>query len=548
MDLSKLSDDDLRAISAGDMSKVSDAGLRTLSGEQPKAQEGGWAEGAKEYAKDPIGNTVRTVGDLGRGIYQGFKNVTDAAVQMGAHAVGSDRFDQPIRDQRKQYEEATKGRIFAPVGELAGNIAATAALPGGAAASAGGRIAQAAGMGAGVGALTPVYEGDFLSEKAKQAGIGALAGGLTGGASEGLARMLRPKTPDNVRMLLDEGVKLTPGQMLGGAAQRAEQAFGSVPFLGDMVKQGERRSMESLNTAAYNRALKPIGESAEGMPVGREGIKAVQQKLGDAYDTLLPKLNVQFDQQFAGDMQQIAQAVQILPPTQQQQFAALLKQEFSKFNKATASPGVIMKNVDSRFAEFARKFEGNNDGNNRMLAEAVDGVREAMRGVVNRSNAGSPLAGELDAINRGYANFVRAQRAAGAMGSNEGVFSGPQLANAIRGTDTSARKGAFAKGDALMQDLGDAAKSVMGSKVPDSGTPYRSMLALLLSGGGAGAVNPALGAAVGGGMAAYTEPGRKIAQLLLTERPKSAQELARLLQASTPVLGAGGGALALPQP
>ena len=54
--------------------------------------------------------------------------------------------------------------------------------------------------------------------------------------------------------------------------------------------------------------------------------------------------------------------------------------------------------------------------------------------------------------------------------------------------DRSKDKSKFAKGDALMQDLSESAKTALGNKVPDSGTPYRSMVAALAASGGAGAM------------------------------------------------------------
>jgi hypothetical protein len=66
------------------------------------------------------------------------------------------------------------------------------------------------------------------------------------------------------------------------------------------------------------------------------------------------------------------------------------------------------------------------------------------------------------------------------------VFSPSQLAAAVRKSDKSAGKGAFAKGDALMQDLSDRAQSVMGSNVGNSGTADRALAAYVAS----NALNP----------------------------------------------------------
>lgn len=83
-----------------------------------------------------------------------------------------------------------------------------------------------------------------------------------------------------------------------------------------------------------------------------------------------------------------------------------------------------------------------------------------------------------------------------------------------------------------MQDLSDAAKSTLPQTVPDSGTPLRALVNMLMLGGGA-YVNP-VGAGVGLGAAGmYTKPGLKIAELLMASRPAGAQALADKVRIAT---------------
>jgi hypothetical protein len=100
--------------------------------------------------------------------------------------------------------------------------------------------------------------------------------------------------------------------------------------------------------------------------------------------------------------------------------------------------------------------------------------------------------------------------------------------------DKSKDKSAFARGNALMQDLGDAGKSVLGNKVPDSGTAQR-----LLYGGGAlasGALNPMIPASLLGGGALYTQPAQKFLNSIVTLRPNLAQPIASTVKKSSPYL------------
>jgi hypothetical protein len=90
----------------------------------------------------------------------------------------------------------------------------------------------------------------------------------------------------------------------------------------------------------------------------------------------------------------------------------------------------------------------------------------------------------------------------------EGIFTPAQLEAAVRQTDRSARKGAFARGAAPMQELSGTATSVLGSKVPDSGTAARGMTGALLT-GGATYVDPMMGALTGLATLPYYKYGEK---------------------------------------
>jgi hypothetical protein len=162
---------------------------------------------------------------------------------------------------------------------------------------------------------------------------------------------------------------------------------------------------------------------------------------------------------------------------------------------------------------------------------------------VTRNNPAQ--AAELKAINTGYANFKRVQRAAAGLGAEDGIFSPAQLQSAVKAGDRSKDKSKFARGEALMQDLSEPGKAVLGNKVPDSGTPYRTLAALGLGGAGAGyaGVDPTT---IGGAALiplAFTRPGKNALAALLARRPDSAEPVANALRrlapyAALPAIGA----------
>jgi hypothetical protein len=135
--------------------------------------------------------------------------------------------------------------------------------------------------------------------------------------------------------------------------------------------------------------------------------------------------------------------------------------------------------------------------------------------------------------------------------NNEGIFTAAQLQNAVKAGDKSVGKGAFATGNALMQDLSGAGQRVLGSKYPDSGTAGRGLLALLAPGGVAAGLATAPGSTLGtlGGIGLgslpYTQLGQRAAAALLTARPQLAQPLGNLVGKLGPVVIPGGTAALL---
>lgn len=482
---------------------------------------------------------------------------------VAADIAESRRLDAPLMDTGAGMAGNITGQIgmaVAPGGLVAGagKLASAAgaaragqALTGaGAAMMAPTTIKGAAAVGAGVGAMQPAMD---WGERAANTGMGAAgsAGGMA--ALSGLSRVIRPKTDANALSLLAEGVTPTPGQILGGGFKRAEEALTSVPILGDAIRSGQTRAIGDLNRAAFNRVLAPVGDKLPKGLAGREAVEYAEQALGKRYDAILPKLTTEADGAFLSEVQSLRNMMGSgsIDPAKAAQFEAILQnQVLTKFqpgaNGAPVITGQTMKAIESDLGQLAAKFGKSMDPDQQMVGDALREVQSALRGNVLRSNPAN--APELRKINEGWANFKRVQRAAAGVGSESGVFNASQLQSAVKALDKSKDKGAFAKGEALMQDLSDPAKAALASKVPDSGTPYRAMLALAGAGGVGGAYGGPEGALTGAAALAapamlFTRPGQQALATLLARRPASAGPIASALErlapyAAMPALGA----------
>lgn len=466
--------------------------------------------------------------------------------------------DAKVRQREAEYQAQRQagGQTGPDWARMGGGVAATVPLALATPAGGGllGSVLGGAATGAAAGALSPVTESeDFGRAKLGQVLAGGATGAVTGPIAHMIGRAIAPKPSEAVRTLNRAGVDMTPGQVMGGAAQRMEDAATSIPLAGDMIARAQRRSLESFNRATANRVLEPLGETVDrAAPVGRELVAAVESRIGRAYDQALAKARpFGPDQQFATDVAAAGQ--RFLTPQARQTFIATMRDRVVSRLGQGPIDGATFKAVDSELGAMARPYMSAASPSEREIGQAVMAVRDVLRDLMGRQNP--QAAAPLRAADAAFARFVRMQGAAGMQGATEGVFSPAQLSAAVRSADRTVRHGAFARGDALMQELSDAGKAVLPSKVPDSGTARR----LLTSGGilgGAGYYSGhpwitagAAGLTAAGTAAAYSPWARMAARGLLA-REVSRREglLGDLVARSGGVAAAPLGALLLSPP
>jgi hypothetical protein len=293
--------------------------------------------------------------------------------------------------------------------------------------------------------------------------------------------------------------------------------------------------VEDLNRAAINRSLEPIGENLNSAtPLGREAIVEMHEKIGSNYDKLVPQLSVQADPQFINDLRgPLAGLRSRMSDPAQEQFDRILHHDVAtKWDASGRMTGEDFKTVESELGRQARSFSNSAVASDRQIGQAFSQLQQHFRDLLVRSNP--DRAAELRGANEAFAHALRVEGAAGKSGTDQGVFTPAHLLQSVRQLDPTLRKGAYARGDALMQELADAGKSVLGNKVPDSGTPLRSMVGAGAILGPLYAMNPAAagGTAAGGAaaMGAYSRPGVSALAKLLASRGPLAASTAKALR------------------
>ncbi len=475
---------------------------------------------------------------------------------LGMTPATSGGLDKRIREGEQEYQAARQATAPATLSSLVsgqrnpgfdlarafGNVATGFAVPGGNAAGMGARILQGAGAGAASGALQPVVEDqdNFWSEKGKQTLVGGATGAAVAPIVGALARVIRPNTSKAARTLLDEGVTPTPGQILGGAYRTTEDKITSLPLIGDAITSARKKSLDELNRAVYQRALTPIGQKADDLPVGREGVARVHQQLQDAYNTLLPNLSFKADQPFTQAVATVRGMVRRLPQQIKGELEDIYRDKVvSRMTPQGLMNGRSFKDAESDLGQEIRRLSKDPNRHAQQLKDAVIELRDQMRQALTRSNPAH--AAELQAINQGYSNFARIRDAGAALGDKSGGFTPADLLGAVRRNDHSVGKGQFATGRAQMQDLADAAVATLPGKYPDSGTTGRVLLGGMATGalGGAGYFgNPLIPIAAAAGALPYMPGGRQLAAALLARRGAMADPMAQSLRNATPKIAA----------
>lgn len=360
--------------------------------------------------------------------------------------------------------------------------------------------ARVAGEGAiqsglhGFGSGNSTSVSDRLTNAGTEAATGAIGSLVGAGAVRGAARAVSPVIDPAVAKLAQMGVVMTPGQRAGpGLTQWAENAAESVPVLGVAIRGAKRRGIEQFNRGTINEALKPISAALpKKAEAGRTAIEAAQEVISDNYDEALSKVRAPVDSLFQADLAATAQKAAGLPPEQAKAFDYIMQNKISPLLQGGTLDGAGLQDVtrtlqglaaDAKKTPVAGEF----------LADALGSVRQHFIDLAGRHSP-EGTDGFLRA-NQAEANMSRIYDAA-SKAHGDGIFTPQQLsaAAAKRGYGTTAKSAAA--GNARMQDVADAGKSILPTTLQNSGTVERGALMAALGGVGTGAatINPAVAA------------------------------------------------------
>lgn len=451
------------------------------------------------------------------------------------------------------------GNVISPANALL-PLKAIAQIP--AAGSALTRLAKGALSGGVMTAAQPTETDNnvgYAGAKAFQTGEGAAGGAAFSHVGNVAGKIIKPEISKDVQTLLDEGVRVSTDQMSGKGGSKLT----SVPIVGDLIHESHNRAVQDLNTSVLNKALNYIGEKIPPnvSQFGNDALSHVRQRFSDAYETLLPTLKGNINDQTTNTLGQqlLTEGESVIggdkPMSFHQKFSQMMQDKYHDMDLETANrlgnildkrisktinndgsfTGQQFKNIESGLSSDALNYAQSNDPQHIMLKNALSDVKGLLRDQLSASNPEGQKA--LEDINKGYSIFKTAQRAAGSTAAPNGMFNPAQLYAAVKAGDKTLNKRAFTEGDLPLYDLASAAKNVL-SDYKDSGTAARGMAAAAAGAVATGGIRTILshpfGSLLGGATAGlYTEPGQAVARHLMTVRPKGAGALSDLVKQFT---------------
>jgi len=411
--------------------------------------------------------------DIGRQIAQGltFGTADEAEAfirsQFTSSGLSYDEEIGKIRGEMRQYQEAHPymSLFFEAVGAL------PTALAGGAGLARLG-VTGAAKVGAIEGGLYGfgAAEGTPI-ERAPEAAIGA---GLGAGMSAAAQRLLPGRTTPEAKQLLGEGIPLTPGQRLGGAARTLEERIAGQQFYGDIIKGAETRAMQAFNRSAMDKAIEPIGVKVPKNLTGQDAFAYAHNAVSDAYQRVLPKLSVSSDAMERFAIGVLSEDKLGMTDAAQETFSRKAKAVLlDRFNKETGTlSGEALKKAESDLGEEAISLMTSGNSVDRDAGRALFELQSALRQQLIKEN---PDAGaQLAAANAAFKQLLPVEKAVTVAATGQGgTFTPAQLLRGMKGAQRGPRKTKFAKGEMPMQPFASAAQEVMGRTIPDSGTAGR---------------------------------------------------------------------------
>jgi hypothetical protein len=443
-----------------------------------------------------------------------------AAILHSADAVTAGNLDKIIPNGEATDRALGATSMMHPAASLAGDVAggSTAAMGlealGGAAGVGPGLLRALAadsayGGAAGAKSGHPI-EGLLLGAGGNLGGraVGKAATAALSGVTDPAIGYVAREAPGAMTVGQVVGQSGLPGKIVKGIEDRAA----GLPIVGDAIKARHLEGLQKMNASAFDRALEPIGQKAEGR-FGEEAVQHAQDKVSAAFHTALNGKAATADLPFVTQAAAAKRQIRDLPPS----VAKDVENHVDTIVKDYFDPGTLSISGDNMqlLLRDVHQFK------------RVSTLEDAVLRAKNTSKDGNAVFTPAQLGMADRANTIR-------YGGKHGAAAG---------------KGEFHDFQRNMQE-------VLPNKVPDSGTAGRvALLAAPAALSGAGAGVGAVGGDAQGGAetgltlgallaAAYSRTGQRALTSAVLKRPSAAKAAGAAIQKIVPALGHAAGTTA----
>lgn len=447
------------------------------------------------------------------------------------------RVDTMVKDEDKAYQaqRAAKGEEGFDWARLGGNVVSPANLAVGAKAAQALKVAkpitQAVVTGAVGGAMQPVYGDNFAEEKTTQAVTGAIGGAVGSGVTKLAGKALNPLTSKAEQTMRDMGINLTPGQLLGKQYAGIEDFARNMPLVGNYISDAKEKQLFQFNKAVINKTLGKVGEKLPEDVIGRDAVAHSRDVISQKYDDVLSKVSFKADPELTKDFGAVIRTAKIPSAAGKQELNDLVDQYIYQQIPVDPKTGVgvidgqAFKKIESDLGKVIQDYRTGATTQEKAIGAELKRVSDVLKAAVRKQNP--EQSSVLRRIDNAYGDLRVMETAAANGGAANGVFTPKQYSTAVRQSDRTRSKTAFAAGKAKGQDISDAALEVMG---PEAGSTLEGRLAMGVAGGYGALSNPA--AAITIPVAAkilYSDAGLKALNTIARQRPDIARRIGESL-------------------
>lgn len=439
MDLSKLSDSDLRLLANGNVNMMSKSGLEIVSGSKPKAEE--------VPMQDPtegMSGTQKFLAGAGKAFYDVGRGV--------GQLVGL--VDQKDIDAAKKLDAPLMKSGAGIAGNLTGNIAT--ALP--AMFVPGANTVVGSSVAGGLyGLAQPVATGE---DRLNNVGLGAIAGGAGQGIANAIGRAVQPVRSSLSGVESDLANKARQFMPLNAAQETGskplrwiDSALDNLPFTAD--KQAAQKLMQ--REAWQGKLLGQIGET--GQAATPDVLSRAYSRLGNEFRNISDRNNVNLGSDF---MDAIVKVDSNKTPFSTG-IDAVVEKALDLAQKGTIS-GKEYQNVRTSLTNAAKGAWASNPE----LGQALKTLRGALDNAADASISSADKAAWAE-VRKQYKAYKSIEKSTDATTGN---VSPKKLINELARVNPQGVK--LGRGDQELIDLAKVGKQFVAENLPDSGTAQRS--------------------------------------------------------------------------